>query len=141
MAKKIFQGLAPKRQQELCETLETHPNIEDIHFNKEGEHFFNVYEHSGKQFGQITVEKIRNKEKNVTTTVRTPILKTLIVESASRDELLGGGAKTDNSKAIKVLTDKVNKLQAQLGKTKDVAKVAELENEIEGLKNEIHELE
>lgn len=141
MSKKIFSALPAKRKQELCETLETHPNIEEVHFTKEGEHYFNVYEHSGKKFGHIIVNKVRDTKKNVTVTTKVPNLKTIISETSSRDEIMGAGSGDGGEKELKGLKSDLAKLEKSLDKEKDEFKRVEIEGQISDIKAKIAEIE
>lgn len=60
---------------ELRGTLETHPNILQVHFDNEGNHYFVVHERDGAKFG-----KFLNGF---------PIISSRITETKTREEVLG----------------------------------------------------
>lgn len=103
-----------KDLQDLKDTLEICPHIEEVHFTAKGEHFFGAHKledkeskHNGKLYGRLKVEKVKYKVvgekvffKNKS--IHTPEAE--IVETLSAEEVLGyefGSKKNDSAPSNK----------------------------------------
>jgi hypothetical protein len=79
----------------LQNTVGENPHIDYVHFDTEGNHHFNVHEsENGELYARIEVKT--KKDQNAREfKITTPILKSKIVESLSREQLLGMPAESD----------------------------------------------
>lgn len=67
---------------ELRSTVESHPNIFEVHFDAQGNHYFNAREYNEVKFGQFLNGL--------------PILSSRITETKTRAEVLGKSRSFDN---------------------------------------------
>lgn len=72
---------------DLRATVESHPNIKEVHFTQVGHHYFNVHEYKGKKYGRIDTVNILNEKTNKPVPVQSPMLNTLIVKTLTRKEI------------------------------------------------------
>lgn len=90
----------------LRETVESNPNISEVHFNADGGHHLNVYPHGGVLYGRITETTVMDTKTNKPKKLRAPLLKTRIVESVTREQVLAAGEDGEvKSKKVKKAKD------------------------------------
>ena len=91
---------------ELKSTVAAMPHIEEVHFAKNGEHFFNVHKYvgekgdknSGKFYGRLDWKPVHvgnEGERKIYKSKATPIDELEIVESISREDILSAEAKQE----------------------------------------------
>ena len=82
---------------ELQNTLLDCPKVEFVHFDKDGNHYFTVYEHKAEMkkdaslngvYGRIKVQHMKDNKDGREFVVRTPDLSTKIEKSYSREDIL-----------------------------------------------------
>lgn len=86
---------------DLKNTVETHPNLFEIHFDAEGNHYFNTWKATG--MGEERFGKFVNG---------VPILTSRIVETKTREEVLGLKASFDSKDKADFVKDKVDEKTA-----------------------------
>lgn len=73
----------------LKETVKANPSIKEVYFRKDGKHYFNAYEHGENMYGQIHIDKVLDRKRNVVDEVKSPVRNSQIVGVATREEILG----------------------------------------------------
>lgn len=73
---------------ELQETVATNEHIKEVHFTQDGHHHFNVHEHEKKKYVQVFRDKVIDNKTGKKIDRVVPNLKTAIVETISRDQVL-----------------------------------------------------
>lgn len=86
-----------KISQELKDTVESHPHIEEVHFDKDGNHHFNVHKNpeDKKLYYRSTpvLTKVKVNEKTKTINKQTFSKEHAIVKTLSRENILAGAPK------------------------------------------------
>jgi hypothetical protein len=80
---------------DLRSTVESHPNIFEVHFDAQGQHYFNAREHDNVKFGQFLNGL--------------PILSSRITETKTREEVLGKSRSFDTQDKNDYVTETVEK--------------------------------
>lgn len=119
----------------LLETVQDHPNVERVHFDSRGNHYFNVHEYkfiprssgdkdrdaeinkrmaalNGRLYGRIHVQKLIDGNKR-TIINSNPIENTEIVETIEREDLLNARPHSDleiNAAALAALSPEERKV-------------------------------
>jgi hypothetical protein len=102
--------MAQKISDELKRTVGASKHISEVHFTASGEHFFNVHEHvekgkkpgAGKKYGRMKLEAVPSHvegDRQIFKQSSVPMEEFEIVETLSRDEILGEGKKEKEPKA------------------------------------------
>lgn len=77
----------------LEDTLLQHPEITEVHFNADGGHHFNVFPSGGKMYGNVIKQPVTvpdPKTGKPTEVIKEyPVIKTMIVETLKREQILG----------------------------------------------------
>ena len=128
-----------KISKELAETVESHPNVQEVHFAADGHHYFNVFKHGKENYGRIATVPTKDKDGKVIQ-VKAPILETRIVETLSREDICGGSA-PDNSKKIGALKQRINDINKALETETKENKINKLNADLEKAKADLSELE
>ncbi len=76
-----------KLAKEVIETVEQNEHIKEVHIAVNGHHYFNVHEHNGDKYARVFVQKIQKDGRK--SEIVTPDLKTKIVKTYKREELVG----------------------------------------------------
>lgn len=99
-----------KVSRSLQETVAENPHIDQVHFDGDGNHYFNVHEHDGADFVGTDGKKVKSEVKGLYARIqinnvvdnngrkydfRIPIVKTKIVESVDREDILAADAVSD----------------------------------------------
>lgn len=115
--------------QDLRDTVEANPHIQEVHFTKKGEHFFNAHEFAdkkgggkgkGKIYGRLGVEAVhvRNEgDRKIFKNDFVALPEFEIVETLSRDEILAAKVKGE-AKPVSEVEAENAKLKAELEKLK-----------------------
>jgi len=119
--------MSRKISKELQDTVATHPNIDFVHFDVQGNHHFNVHEHkptdkkdktSGGLYARIHTRNLIDEDGRKFQN-RTPIIATKIVESLTRKEILDAETTSNLEVNFSGLTDAekeaIKKMRSQKG--------------------------
>ena len=101
----------PKSQvsQELQDTVRNNEHITEVHFTKNGSHFFNVHKYDGGNplypkdtckglYGRIIVDKVLRDKKQIE--ISTPVISTKVMETCSREDILAANAEQVTDKKL-----------------------------------------
>lgn len=81
--------------QGLQNTVDQNSHIDYVHFDAEGNHHFNVHEHDdGDLYARIHQQTVKDKNSREFN-IATPIIKSKIVESLTREQVLSMQATSD----------------------------------------------
>jgi hypothetical protein len=102
-----------KISRELKETIETHPNIEQVHFDAEGNHYFQIYDFKASKledpkltgkYGRIDEKMWQSNSDGTQKLIRIPDMLTRIVETIDREDVLKATITTLGSDGLDGLT-------------------------------------
>lgn len=88
----------------LQETVTEHYGINEVHFSKNGHHYFNVHKYEGKTslekkddglYGRIRRQWVQDSKTGVEFEIITPIPETKIVETLTREQVLSATPTSD----------------------------------------------
>lgn len=88
----------------LQQTLRKCPALQEVHFTKTGDHYFEAHEHEGKKYGHLNLEPRTFSQPDgakYQKLVHTSAVDAEIVETLSRDEVLEYGNKPKEPKQPK----------------------------------------
>lgn len=76
-----------KISEDLKMTLLSNPRIDKVHFRADGHHYFEAYRHEKSLYGFISTNNVMIKGQKVEQKI--PMFNTLVVETVSREDILG----------------------------------------------------
>lgn len=115
---------------ELQDTLELNQGINEVHFDLDGNHHFNVHTFKAEKgesdslngmYARIHIQNLVNKDAQKFT-VKTPIIKTKIIETLTRKEVLNAKI-TGGAELISLAPVKLTKAEIETAKAEAIEEV------------------